>query len=143
MWRLELLLAVSLALGLGSGCAHGIRAPTVTVAPRALDPARLIDYYGTPKAVVRDYRELQLVTALGWGRTQDELIDELKTRARDAGADGVILFEDVPTTAPSLNYSDSTCQTDSVQLRGVAIVYDDDDSGSGDRGSPERVPAGR
>ena len=127
------------ALGTATGCAHTVFEPAVLAVAGAArpDPGRLIDFYASPKAVVRDYQELQLITVLAWGRTQEEQIIELKERARAAGGDGVILLDESKTTGPSLNYSDSTCQTDSIQLRGVVIVYDLDAEDS------VRTPAGR
>lgn len=136
------LLASATLVGLGvGGCAHknissaGAGAPAAPISSN--DPDRLIDFYANPKAVSRDYQELNLITVLAWGRTQEEQIAELKERARAAGADAVILFDQSMTNEPSLNYSDSTCQTDSIQMRGMAIVYD------ADADDDVRTPAGR
>lgn len=85
-----------------------------------------IDFYASPKAVARPFREIDTVTVLGWGRSRDELIDELKERARQAGGEGVIVLNEEPTEDGRMNYSSETCESDDVLLRGVVIVYDED-----------------
>ena len=110
-------------------------APVVEVTPLGALPtvtsSEPIQVFTNTDAVSRPYREVALITVddEGWGRSEGELLELLLERAREIGAEGVIILDQevssdggvfVPT-GYSLTYVDSSQRI----VRASAVVFTD------------------
>ena len=110
-------------------------APVVEVTPLGALPtvtsSEPIQVFTNTDAVSRPYREVALITVddEGWGRSEGELLELLLERAREIGAEGIVVLNQevrsgggvfVPT-GNTLTYVDSSERV----VRGSAIVFTD------------------
>lgn len=122
--------AVFLCLTLLGACA-----PTVEVTPLGALPATSssepVQVFANSGAISRPYREVAIITVNddGWGRSEGELLQLLLERAREIGAEGVVVLNQevrsgggilVPT-GNTLTYVDSSERV----VRSSAIVFTD------------------
>lgn len=89
-----------------------------------IDP-RFVDYFENPARVTRPFCELGMVSVRSWGRDTAAMVEELKDKASQLGAEGVIVLSREHAGGEGADFSSGSCSAELFELRAVAIAYDE------------------
>jgi len=110
---------------LSFGCAASLkvaRFDQVGRAPKQGD----VEVFSSPQAIKRPYKEIALITAdEGWSDSITALTNKMITKARELGADGIILLSAGQNSAGGIVVGSLYMAANSNTTRCTAIVYTD------------------
>jgi len=85
-----------------------------------------IEIYSNPGAIKRAYKEIALITAEeGWSNTESDLIQRMMAKAREIGADAIVLLGGGKTTSGGAIAGNVLVMANFNTTRCSAIVYTD------------------
>ncbi len=87
----------------------------------------LIDVYTNYGAIIRKYKEIATISVSdeGWDRKESQLIEKLKTKAREMGANAIVLQGVTETDTGSVPVGGVWFKINERIVRAIAIVYTD------------------
>jgi len=85
-----------------------------------------IDVYTSHESVKKPYKEIALIMVddQGWGRSESKLLEELISKAKEIGADGVIILSQDKQSEGKVVTDGAIYELTRRVVRGTAIVYE-------------------
>lgn len=85
-----------------------------------------IDVYTSHASIKKPYKEIALITVddQGWGRSESELLEKLISKAKEMGADGIIILSQDKQSDGGVFSGDVFVEITRRIVRGTAIVYE-------------------
>ena len=88
-----------------------------------------IDVYTSKDAIKKPYKEIALITVddEGWDRSESELLQKLISKAKEIGADGIIILSQDKQSEGGVLVGNVFIESNRRIVRGSAIVYELDE----------------
>jgi hypothetical protein len=107
------------------GCAPKVLVTKFALLP-SLHKTGNIDVYTSHESIKKPYKEIALITVddEGYGRSESELLEKLISKAKEIGADGVIILSQDKQSEGGVFIDGFFLSLSSRIVRGTAIVYE-------------------